>query len=94
MLGEEHAAETSPTWWPARPTRCRALATRRRRLDLDDQVDGAHVDAELEAAGRHHAGEPAALEVVLDQGALLLGHRAVVGPGDDRGGASTGPTAP
>ena len=56
----------------------------RRRLDLDDQVDRAHVDAELEAAGGDHAGEPAALEVVLDERALLLGDRAVVGLGDDR----------
>ena len=55
-----------------------------RRLDLDDQVDRAHVDAELEAAGRDHAGQPAALEVVLDERPLLLGHRAVVGLGDDR----------
>ena len=60
---------------------------RRRRLDLDDQVDGAHVDAELEAAGGDDARQPAGLEVVLDERALLLGHRAVVGPGDQRLGA-------
>jgi hypothetical protein len=55
-----------------------------RRLDLDHQVDRTHVDAELEAAGRHDAGEAAALEVVLDDRALLLRHRAVVGLGDHR----------
>ena len=36
------------------------LQTARRtggRLDLDDEVDGAHVDAELEAARRHDAAE-------------------------------------
>ena len=57
---------------------------RRRRLDLHDEVDRAHVDAELEAGRRHDAGQPAPLEVVLDQGPLLLGHRPVVGAGDDR----------
>ena len=60
---------------------------RRRRLDLDHQVHGAHVDAELQAGGGHHAAQPAGLEVVLDQGALVLGHGAVVGPGQHRIGA-------
>ena len=32
----------------------------RRGLDLDDEVDGAHVDAELEAARRDDGGQPAA----------------------------------
>ena len=59
----------------------------RRRLDLDDEVDRAHVDAELEAAGGHHRRQATALEVVLDEGALLLADRAVVGLGDDRLGA-------
>ena len=54
----------------------------RRRLDLDHEVDRAHVDAELEAARRDDRGEPPGLEVVLDERALLLAHRAVVGAGE------------
>src|SRR3546814_20877251 len=56
----------------------------RGRLDLDDEVDGPHVDAELEAAGGDHAAERARLELLLDLGPLLLRHRAVVRLGEDR----------
>ena len=52
------------------------------RLDLQDEVDGAHVDPELEAAGGHQAGQLAALEHLLDDDPLLAGQRAVVGAGD------------
>ena len=48
-LGKSLPRLGSPTWWPARPMRCRPPATEPGRLDLDDEVDGAHVDAELEA---------------------------------------------
>ena len=51
----------APTWWPARPTRCRPRATHVGALDLDDEVDRAHVDAELEAArgdDRRERGRP------------------------------------
>ena len=48
------------------------------RLDLDDEVDGAHVDAELEAARRDDRPERAGLELVLDDDALLARERAVV----------------
>lgn len=64
-----------------------------RRLDLDDEVDGAHVDAQFEAGGGYDCGKAACLEVLLDQGALLLGDRAVVGAGDDRGRALGGARA-
>ena len=92
-LGNTTPRQTAPTWCPARPTRCSPLATRRRRLDLDHQVDGAHVDAELEAARRDHRGQPARLEVVLDLGALLLAHRAVVRPGEHGGAPPRRPPA-
>ncbi len=52
------------------------------RLDLDDEVDGAHVDAELERAGGDEAWQLAGLEQLLDVGALLARERAVVGAGD------------
>ena len=55
---------------------------RLRRLDLDDEVHGAHVDAELERGGGDQAGQLAGLEQLLDQRPLLVGERAVVGPGD------------
>ena len=59
-----------------------AAGDRLRRLDLDDEVDGAHVDAELERGGRDQAGQLARLQHLLDQGPLLVGERAVVGAGD------------
>ena len=42
--------DTAPTWCPARPTRCSPLATDGGEPDLHDEVDRAHVDAELERA--------------------------------------------
>ena len=52
---------------------------RLRALDLDHEVDGAHVDPELERRGRDEAGDPAALQQLLDLDALLARERAVVG---------------
>ena len=51
---------------------------RLRRLDLQHEVDGAHVDPELERAGGHEAGQLAGLQQLLDHGALLARERAVV----------------
>ena len=59
-----------------------AAGDRLRRLDLDDEVDGAHVDSQLQRGGGDQAGELAGLEHLLDDGALLVGERAVVGAGD------------
>ena len=56
-----------------------AARHRWRRLDLDDQIDRAHVDAELERRRRHQPAQPALLERVLDLDALRPGQRAVVG---------------
>ena len=56
-----------------------ATRHRARRLDLDDQIDRAHVDAQLEAAGGDDGAQLAALQFVLDDDALLAGQRAVVG---------------
>ena len=53
-----------------------------RRLDLDHEVDGAHVDAELERGGGDEARDPAGLQVLLDQDALLAREAAVVRPGE------------
>ena len=59
-----------------------AAADRLRRLDLDHQVDGAHVDAELQRARRDEAGKLPRLEHLLDHEALFVGERPVMRPGD------------
>ncbi len=51
-----------------------------RALDLDDEVDRAHVDPELEAGRGDQRGKPAGLELLLDRQALLAGDAAVVRP--------------
>ena len=55
---------------------------RLRALDLDHEVDRAHVDPELEGRGRDEARDAARLQELLDLHALLAGERAVVGPGE------------
>ena len=79
VLGEDLPRLGSPTWWPARPMRC-SPRHRARRLDLDDEVDRAHVDAELEAAGGDEAAQVAALELVLDDDAAARGRASRGGP--------------
>jgi hypothetical protein len=55
---------------------------RLRRLDLDHEVDRAHVDAELERRRGDQARELAGLQELLHHHALLVRQRAVVGAGD------------
>ena len=55
---------------------------RLRRLDLDDEVHGTHVDAELERGGGDEARDLTLLQELLDLDPLLSRERAVVGPGD------------
>src|SRR5205814_2670434 len=49
-----------------------------RALDLDDEIDRAHVDAELETRGRDNRRKPAGLEFLLDLEPLLAGDAAVM----------------
>ncbi len=49
------------------------------RLDQHDEVDGSHVDAELEARRRDDAAQPTLLELRLHLNALLARERPVVG---------------
>ena len=51
---------------------------RRRRLDLDHEIDRAHVDAELERRGRDQRAQVAGLQQILDLGALRPGQRPVM----------------
>ena len=48
------------------------------RLDLDDEIYRAHVDAQLEAAGGDDGAQLAALELVFDDHSLLASQRPVV----------------
>ena len=62
---------------PLQPARDRL-----RRLDLDHEVDGAHVDPELERRRRDEARDRAALQQLLDLEPLLPRERTVVRAGD------------
>ncbi len=51
-------------------------------LDLDDEIDRAHVDAEFESGGGAEGFDLAGLELLLDNGPLVGGQGAMVGAGD------------
>ena len=53
-------------------------------LHLDHEVDGAHVDSQLEAARGDERGQPASLERLLDDHPLLRGEAPMVGAGNLR----------
>ena len=80
VLGEEHAAARNAdlVTGPADPLQ--AARDRRRRFDLHDEVDSAHVDAELQARGGDDRRQPSGLEILLDLEPLLARDRAVMGP--------------
>ena len=81
----EDAPSRDGTQLVSRPTNpLQAAGDRLRRLDLDHEVDGAHVDAELERRGGDEARDLALLEQLLDFDPLLSGQRAVVGTRDLR----------
>ena len=64
------------------PDPLQAPGHRLRRLDLDHEVDRAHVDAELEARRRDEARDATRLQILFDDLSLLARQRAVVGAGD------------
>ena len=78
---------------PLQPARDRLRA-----LDLDHEVDGAHVDTELERRGGDQAGDLALLQQLLDLEPLLARDRAVVGARDlaslPRARSAEAPAAP
>jgi hypothetical protein len=55
-----------------------AACDRLRRLDLDDEIDRAHVDAELERRGGDETGDLPRLQELLDLHSLLACERTVV----------------
>ena len=100
-LGEDAAARDVADRVAGATDPLQAAADRLRRLDLDHEVDGAHVDSQLQGRRRDQAGKLAGLEHLLDYRALLVGEGAVVGAGDLlqgfwAGGSchGRGPTAP
>ena len=78
-LGEDAALGRGLERVPGAADSLQAARHRLRRLDLDDEIDRAHVDAQLERGGGDQAAQLAALERLLDLGALLARERAVVG---------------
>ena len=63
---------------PRAPDPLQPARHRLRALHLDDQVDGAHVDPELERRGRDETGDLAPLQQLLDLDPLLPRERAVM----------------
>ena len=84
VFGEHDAAGDLPDLVSGAADPLQAVRHRRRRLDLDHQIDRAHVDSEFEAARRDHAAQPPRLQVVLDERPLVLADRTVVGAGEQR----------
>ncbi len=74
VLGEQGGAADLADLVAGAPDPLQPGCRRRRRLDLDHEVDRAHVDAQFQAAGRHHAAQAPGLQFVLDLGALLFRH--------------------
>ena len=81
VLGEDDACGRRSDLMACATDALHAAGDRRRRLDLDDEVDCAHVDAELEGRCADESLELACLEELLDLGALRGGERAVVSAG-------------
>ena len=81
-LGEDAAALRLAHAVTGAADALQAARHRRGRLDLEHEVDRAHVDAQLERGGGHQARQLPRLELVLDDEALLPSERAVVGAGD------------
>ena len=81
-LGEDPPAADLADAVPGAADALQAAGDGLGRLDLQDEVDGAHVDAELERGGGDEAGQLAGLQQLLDLRALLARERAVVGARD------------
>ena len=94
VLGEEHAAGDLTHLVAGAAHALQTGGHRGRRLHLDHLVHRAHVDAQLERARGHDAADLAGLQRLLDDGALLLGHGAVVGAGEVGDGARSGAGLP
>ena len=77
-LGEDAALRSRAELVAGAADALQSARDRLRALDLDHQVDGAHIDPELEARGGDEARDPPRLQVLLDDQPLLARERAVV----------------
>ena len=82
VLGEEDAFADGVDRVAGAADALHAAGDRGWRFDLDDQVDGAHIDAEFERGGGAEGFDLAGLELLFDDRALGGGEGAVVGAGD------------
>jgi hypothetical protein len=82
-LRKDHPLADGVRLMAAAPDALQPAGHRRRRLDLDHEIDGAHVDAELERRGGDQRAQRAGLEQVLDFHALRPRNRSVVRPNQD-----------
>ncbi len=78
MLGEQLAPAGHADLVAGTADALQAASNRARRLDLHDEVDRTHVDAELQARRGDETLEPARLEVVFDLQPALARERPVV----------------
>ena len=78
MLGEDAPARHLTHLVPRAPDALQPPRHRTRRLDLQHEVDRAHVDAQLQRAGGDDAAQQAGLEHLLDLLALIARDGAVV----------------
>ncbi len=79
VLGEHHALARLAHLVARPPDALQATGDRGGALDLDHEIDGAHVDPQLEAAGGDERRQPSGLELLLDLEPLLSRDAAVVG---------------
>ena len=82
VFGEEDAFADSVDRVAGAADALHAAGDRGRRFDLDDEVDGAHIDAEFERGGGAEGFDLAGLELLFDDRALVGGEGAVVGAAD------------
>ena len=84
MLGVEESARNFAHAVSGSTHALQCGSDRGRGCHLNYEVYVAHVDAQLQGAGGDHAAQGSALERFLDEGALFLGHGAVVRAGERR----------
>ena len=82
VFRKQHALADGIDRVPGAANALHAAGHGRRRLDLDDEVDSAHVDAEFKRRCGAESLDLAGLQLLLDHRALVGGQRAVVGAGD------------
>ena len=83
VFRKEHAFRYFADLVAGAPDALQSAGDRGWSLHLYHQIDCAHVDTEFQAAGGDDAPQPAGLQIVLDEGALVLADAAVVGAGQE-----------